>query len=771
MRWLLPVLAALFFLSGMCALIYQVAWLRLLTHVFGVTTWAASVTLGGFMGGLALGSLLAGRLADRVRSPLIWFGIAECLVGVTALASRLALRLAEQIYVQVAPAFPDDLGPLTAVRFVLTITVLLVPTTLMGATLPLVVKSSLLRGAGLAERVSVLYATNTAGAIAGTLLAGFVLVGGIGIGASFQLAALINFLIGITAIIMGRRQGPASSVDAGAVALGHTAEPSAGAAVSRSFRHAVLVVFVFSGFVSLALEVIWFRVLLLHLQLTTYAFTIMLATVLAGIAAGSAAVAPFMRRRWQWPLILGVLELMIGVSAVLSLLLLGAAHGVVELLGQITSGFLRGGPERFVAPTLSFMALFPTTFLLGAAFPIGLTLWSIDVDDPKRTGQRIGLFYSLNVCGAILGSMLAGFVLLPVLGSQNSVALLGTLTVVAGLALVLFQPRRALRIPIAAAGLLTLIPAIALTPDPFDVAAARRYPGDQILWTEEGLQSTVSVQEAPNGERRLFLDGMSQASDERLTVTVHRMIGMLPVAVHADPKRVLVVGLGGGVTGGAASQVSGVDVHVVELTDSVVRAAELFSHVNNDVTNRPNVRTRIDDGRNYMLLTRNRYDVLTADIIRPNTAGAGNLYSREYFELARRVLDEDGLMLQWVGGLPDAHQKALVRTFISVFPDTTLWQQMLMIGSKKPLQLREADFDRKLRDRATADALGLIGIKSFSDLLAQYVAGPDELRAHVGDGLILTDDRPAVEYFLSLPNAGPGTLDKVRGDVRRHVVP
>jgi spermidine synthase len=381
------------------------------------------------------------------------------------------------------------------------------------------------------------------------------------------------------------------------------------------------------------------------------------------------------------------------------------------------------------------------------------------------------VFYSLNVFGAILGSLLAGFLLLPMFGSQNSVALLGSLTVGSGLLLLLLQPAQRWRWPVGIAGLAALIPAIVLTPDPFDVAVAWRFPGDQILWTEEGLQSTVTVQESTlSGERRLYLDGMPQAADERMTITIHRTIGMLPAAVHPDPRNVLVVGLGGGVTAGAVSLISGTDVEVVELTDSVVRAAEWFDYVNHNVVRRPNVKIRIDDGRNFMLLTDKRYDVLTADIIRPNTAGAGNLYSREYFELARRVLNDDGFMLQWVGGLPETHQKALVRTFLSVYPDATLWQHSLMIGSKRPLQLRAAELERKLRDRATADALALIGIRSFSDLLGQYVAGPDELRAHVGDGLILTDDRPAVEYFLSLPNDGQGTLDRLRGDVRRHVV-
>jgi len=147
----------------------------------------------------------------------------------------------------------------------------------------------------------------------------------------------------------------------------------------------------------------------------------------------------------------------------------------------------------------------------------------------------------------------------------------------------------------------------------------------------------------------------------------------------------------------------------------------------------------------------------------------GNLYSREYFELARRVLNDDGLMLQWVEWLTETQQKAQVRTFLSVFPNATLWQGGLLIGSKQPLQLNELDFNRKLQDRATREALGLIGINSFDDLLTMYRAGPEELQAHVGDGLVLTDDRPAMEYFLSLPDDGPGTLNTVGGDVMRHV--
>lgn len=765
--WLVFTLAVLFFLSGACALVYQGLWLRMLSHVFGVTTWAASTVLGVFMAGLAIGSFAAGRLSDRVRSPLLWFGVAEVLVGLSALGSRFALDYAEQLYILIAPSLPDSLGPLTLVRFLLTLIVLLVPTTLMGSTLPLVVRSTVFRDGDLGQRVSLLYATNTAGAIAGTLLAGYVLIGGFGLDFSFKLGAATNLGIGILAIAIAWRTRHRLATETGR----SEASPSAGETnLTPAFQRAVLIVFALSGLASLALEVIWFRILTLFLESTTYAFTIMLATVLAGIAAGSAVVAPVIRRSWPWPTILAVLELLIGISAVLSLTALAHAQDVVALLSPL-AGQGRSAVERLVPPVFSFMALFPTTLLLGAAFPIGLKLWTHD-SASAGTGERIGVFYSLNVCGAIVGSMSAGFVLLPWLGAQRSLVAVASIGLVSGLLLLFTLPRGRATLPLAVVGVAAFALAAITTPEPAESAIARRYPGDRLIWREDGIQATVSVHQTPGGGRRMFLDGMSQAADDPQTLGVHRLIGHLPMAIHPDPKQALVVGLGGGVTPGAVAQHAGVQVDVIELSESVIRGADLFRDVNADVLRQPNVRYRIDDGRNYLLLTTRKYDIITADIIRPYTAGAGNLYSREYFELARDALADDGIMMQWVAGLPEAQHKAIMRTFLTVFPDATLWSPTLLIGSKQPLRLSQQSFERKLANPSTREALASIGVTSFADLLKLYVAGPNEVRNYVGSGPLLTDDRPLVEYFLSLPpGEGRTDLGRVRGDVNRLVVP
>jgi spermidine synthase len=298
-----------------------------------------------------------------------------------------------------------------------------------------------------------------------------------------------------------------------------------------------------------------------------------------------------------------------------------------------------------------------------------------------------------------------------------------------------------------------------------------RHP-QPILWREEGAQTTVSVHRRPGGELVMYLDGLHQANDSLEMVRVHRQIGLLALALHPHPRSALVIGLGGGGTAGAASRHAGVTLDIVELSEAVVRGSNWFRAVNHDVLRAPNARLHVDDGRNFLLLGRRRYDVITADIIQPAHAGAGSLYSAEYFRLGRAALQDGGLMLQWIGRREATPYKLIMRTFLSVFPHATLWADgSLMVGSVQPLRLSRAAFERKLADRATTVALQDIGLGSFDALLARYTAGPEEMRALVGAGEILTDDRPLVEYFKTLP-AGEAAIDLggVTGDARRHVV-
>jgi spermidine synthase len=250
----------------------------------------------------------------------------------------------------------------------------------------------------------------------------------------------------------------------------------------------------------------------------------------------------------------------------------------------------------------------------------------------------------------------------------------------------------------------------------------------------------------------------------------HRLLGQLPLALHPDPRRALVIGLGGGATPGAMSRQAGVEIEVVELSTALVDGADRLRHVNDDVLRRPNVRLRVDDGRNYLLLASRRYDVITADIIRPFHAGAGNLYSAEYFRLASEALADDGLMAQWVDTSSETQYRLIVRTFQSVFPHTTAWADgRLLIGAKGPLRLDPGDYAQRLRDPAAREALAALGLDSADALLSLCTAGPDALRRLVGPGPLLTDDRPLIEYFLTLPPGDrPVDVARLREDEGAH---
>ncbi len=747
--WLVALLVVLFFFSGLSGLIYQVLWLRLLGLVFGVTVYAASTVLASFMTGLALGSYSAGKFVDRAKNPLFWFGALEVSIGILALLTPIALKGVEQLYVSLYAAMPAAPELIVVVRFVLAFIVLVAPTTLMGASLPIIIKSSLLRAEGLGERVSLLYATNTAGAIAGTLLAGFYLIGSLGMQAAFEIAATFNVGVGLIAMLASRAFNPARQ-SAGETDAAKTESRSAEQYSDRA-RKVVLFVFALSGFVSLGLEVVWFRVLVLLLPATTYAFTIMLATVLFGLAAGSYLVAPLMRFKWNWLYVLALAELAIGILAILSVALMAQTYDLLPAVKPNLPALFQG--DLGLSVVASLLAILPATLLLGAAFPIGMRIWASG-GDAAHTGERVGVFYSLNVFGAILGALSVGFILLPTFGSQASFLFLSALALIAGLALLLLmpRPRRAFSFATGIAAILIFAASAAAQPNPFSVALAHRYPNEKLLWQEEGAQTTVSIHERENGIRVMYLDGLHQANDGAGMVSYHRLIGHLAMAIHNNPRDVLIVGLGGGATPGAASRYGGAKMDIIELSSTVVRGAYGFAHVNYDVIRRPNVNLRIDDGRNYMLLTPKRYDVMTADVIEPFHAGAGNLYSAEYFRLVRNVLKDDGLMVQWIGQGTETEYKLLMRTFLSVFPNATLWANgSLLVGTKQPLGLDSVAFAQKLRDPETRDALESIGIFDFDHLLSYFTAGPNEMKKYVGAGDILTDDRPIIEYFLSLP--------------------
>ncbi len=767
-RFVLPALCFLFFFSGACALVYQVLWLRTLGWVFGVTVYAASAVWATFMAGLAVGSGVAGLVADRVRNPLRWFGATELLIGGTALVTPTVLSRLQQAYVAAYPSLAHSPAGLLGAHLAMAFVVLIVPTSLMGATLPLVIKASTFRTSTLGNQLGLLYASNAAGAIIGTVAAGLYLIPQRGIHGTFLTAAALNLFVGLSAIAMSLRPGSLTAVTPEVVRLKPDATEPAEHLTAGRLR-VVLAVFAISGAVSLALEVVWFRVLTLFLRPTVYGFAVMLAMILVGISTGSFLVTPLLNRRLRSMAVLAGLELAIGIGIVLSLRPLVYLPTLSDRLTPLVASFM---PEYLGYPIAgALLAIFPVALLMGLAFPIGLHAWASARRQDEHTAGRVGLFYSLNVAGAIVGSIVAGFVMLPKHGSGTSLVMLGCLSFASGLALLAASGlSRQARISSALVASALFAAAVWWSPDPFVQFVAQRYPGQSIVWQEEGVEATVVVHKNHRDELTMTINGNHQASTDESTAYVHRRIGHLPMAIHPGPRTALVIGLGGGATAGAVSINDGVDVDVVELAGSVVRGARFLESINYGVLSRPNVHLRVDDGRNYLMLTPRRYDVITADVIHPIFAGSGNLYSAEYFRLMRRVLNPGGIVLQWVAGT-EAEYKTIARTFLSVFPGTTAWVGGgLLVGSVEPLRLRRSDFEWKLKMPGSRQGLHDLNVESFDALLAAFTAGPEELGAFVGPGDLLTDDRPQVEYFLSLPRDHDVDLSSLKGDVRRFVV-
>lgn len=743
----MPLVLFLFFFSGACGLAYQVLWVRQLSFVFGVTAYAAGTVLAAFMAGLALGSWLAGPLLHRVGRPLRAFGVAEILIGGSAIATPWALGAAAMLYRGLYAVAPDSFALQTLARFACAFLVLLVPTVMMGMTLPLLSASPLLRGERFASRVSALYAANTAGAVTGALLAGFVLIGAIGIGRTFLLTASVNALVGVSALALDRRLARAATAPAPFI--------TSAAALPRGPAVAWWVMFA-SGFASLALEVIWFRLMTQQLDATTYAFTTMLAVVLIGIALGGALSVRLLRRNADWLAWLTVVQAATAVAVLV---------GVGILTWERPLGL---APMRAM-PRIVLLVLLPS-LLMGISFPLLLKLGvpssSTSHEDATR-GRLVGRFYSVNVLGAILGSIAGGFFIVPAVGTWAALLLLAAVFLAAGAALALAHTNRKWTISATAAGAVLFAYLATTLPDPFIVAMRRRAPaGSTEIFRDDGVQTAVTVYET-TFQRTLNVGGLHQANDSPAMVRLHRQIGVLPMALHPRPAAALVIGLGGGATAGAVSQHQATQVQVVELSESVRKAAPYFSHVTYDVLNRPNVRVRVDDGRNFLALSGERFDVVTADIIQPVHAGAGHLYSREYFELVRRALQPGGLTLQWIGHREKAHYTLIMRTFLEVFPHATLWLDgQLMVGSVEPLRLDRGAFEAKRQHPETRQAMADVGLESFETLRSWYTAGPFEMRAFVGEGPVLTDDRPLVEYHRSLP-AGhePLDLSTLRGAV------
>ena len=752
------VVLAVCFLSGVSGLLYEVVWARMLHLLFGDTVLAVSTVLASFMAGLAMGSFWIGRYIDRRRRVLAVYAGLEAGIGLSALLLPVVLQALTPLYVWLHQSLSSSFWLFSLVRFLLAFCLLCVPTALMGATLPVLSRYLVQSSATLGWNVGALYAFNTGGAVLGCFTAGYALIGSVGLSRTVWIGAALNFAIALVAWLgqrwieaPGAREVPSSSPrdTAPAVAL-----------YDRTVRR-VLWSFALAGCAALSYEVIWTRALTFFVGNSTYAFSAMLTTFLCGLALGSALVARISDRSANVLALLGALQVGIGVYGILTIAILGRLFYGLDGWWEGFSNAYWGAPLGLTF-LKTFVVILPPTLCMGATFPL---VSKIVAQGPDMVGRGVGRAYACNTLGAIVGAWVSGFVAIPLLGIHHSLALTALLSLGTGGVLLASSSTSRRRQGVLYAGALSCFIAVMVTTPTFRFADIAGEPEKTVLHYDEDVAGVVKVATDIYDRKLLSINGWSVAGtgspnpDVALVndyPEIQKMLAHLPMLLHPAPRRVLVIGFGAGGTAWSLSRYAALRrLDIVEFVPGVIRAARFFPEVNHDVLTDPRVRVIIDDGRNYLLVTPETYDVLSVDTLDPKHAGNGNLYTREFYELSRRVLKPGGVFVQWLPyhQVDNASLKMIARTFQDVYPHATMWLNRfkgytLLLGTLEPLQIDVARLDAHFRTPAVQRDLAEVHVGTPWQFLESFAMRSDTVRRYaVGSARLNTYDHPYVEFY------------------------
>jgi len=736
-----PVLFLLFFGSGVAALTYEVVWIRALSLVLSITVYSLTTVLCSFMAGLGLGSLVGAVVADRSARPLWLFGWLEIGIGVTGVIVPTVLAQLAPAYVAIHGAFGGEGLLFGTARFLLAFTVLLVPSTLMGVTLPLLSRVAIDRPGVAGRGAGGLYAANTLGAVSGCVLAGFVLVPALGLQASSFVAAGVNLLVASAALLLGRQLLlPVLQQHEGAAPA---------PALSPQARLAVLA-YAISGFTAMGYEVLWTRALEPYTHNSTYAYSAMLATFLLGLAIGSAVFAPLADRSAKPVLLLGRLQLGLGASVLLALLVYMGFETLVPWTAEAMGGLDSWSRVIALIFTEAGVTMLASTLLLGAMFPV---VARVAVDSMARVGRRVGSVYVANTLGSILGSLCVGFGLLPWLGVRGAFTVLIAVNLLLAAWLCLAGSRGLQgRLTAAVAGVVLVALLVLVPEDLFRGQFEDRF--GSLLFYREEVTDTVMVTEAENGSRVIrYADGRGTAGTA--TYVEDRMYAHIPMLLHPGAKRVLQIGFGVGNTLSSVAQHPIESAICVELSPGVIDAAPFFAESNRNVLSDPRVRLVVHDGRNYILTSDEEFDVIRMDPPELHTAGVVNLYTKEFLELARDHLAEGGIFSVWINNVmtPEDDIRMLLRTLRSVFPYVSLWHgpalySWVMNASMQPHDPDLPRIEGHFADPEVRADLASIGIRDPFHFLDHYVMSGAELDAYAGEGPLVVDDHTRIDFTV-----------------------
>lgn len=737
----------LFFVSGITGLVYEVAWTRMFVTVFGSTTHALSTVLAAFMAGLALGSIILGRMGDRFRRPIVVYGVLEVLIGVYALLVPWIIGGLPRVYSAVFYAFGQQTLPVTLLRFVLSFLVILIPTTLMGGTLPILSKYAGREFARIGRNIGALYAFNTFGAVIGSFVTGFFLLELIGVSASVYLAAAVSIAVGAIAVTSGSQTGKRTTPEV-------SERPVVGRALPAFSSFIVLLAIGISGGAALAYEVIYTKVLVFSLGSTAHVFSLMLTTFLVGLALGSFVTSRLIDRSDRPSDLFGIIEIMIGATALGSIYLLSKLNFTNEYLvirdagGNLFS--LRGAGFLQAASIMLVPALF-----MGSAFPVVTRIYTRQ----DLVSSSVGRIYFFNTIGAVAGSLIAGFVLVPLLGSARSIAFVASFNIAAGVMLFACEGKRRAWMGAAAVSLVALVVvAFVIDPAVFARTFNIKEPDSDLLYFKEGVSGTVTVHRYPDYDL-LAIDGVNVAGTSDMLRVTQKLQGHLPILLADDKQKVAHIGFGSGETLRILTLHGAHAIDGVEICRDVIDVAKrFFLALNKNVFSEPNVNIVIMDGKNYVLLTKDDYDIIMTDSIYPGTGGASALYTYDHFKTVRDKLKPGGIASCWLPlDLSPQDMRVALKAFSDAFPDMGIWycymtfsQHALLVGKKDaPIRIDLAKITEAFSDSTIRDDFRSILIDDPFTLISCFFADGDAVRQFCGDAPRHSDDHPILEFGLA----------------------
>src|SRR6266566_363794 len=767
----------LFFLSGATGLIYELLWVRVLYQSFGSTIQSVTTVVAAYMGGLGLGAWLFGRRVDRTPRPAVLYGRLEIAIGIFGILSPLVLGLAHWVYIGTAGALALGGAASVALRFGLAALVLLIPTTLMGGTLPVLTRALMGEDRALLKpSLGRLYGLNTLGAMTGTALAGFLLIEFVGVRASLWATAALNLAIGVIAIRFGRRQ---EAVEASQSSGEDLHQPPR---TSTALQNLALALLALTAFASLLNEIAWTRVLIMIVGGSTYAFTLILFVFLLGIGLGSIIVARRSAPRAETAATAGLAQGVTGVGAAALFVFFGFLPSYIIAVFQI--------PDLSATSRLMLMGVAVGAVVLVPAIGMGMTfplLTDLTAQRRAARGADVGAAYALNTVGSILGAVITGFVLVVALGTQATLRVGLVVNGLAALALAWLAARgvaegsaedRRLRVRVLGAAILGTVAVVVAAAGPgwstrlidlgptiyarqrMDKTARRlflEHRGVRQLRFREGPNATVSVWEGEAG-RSLRVNGKVDASD-RGDMDTQVMLGLAPLVSRPQAKSSLVVGYGTGVTASVLAAAPGMTrVKIVEIEPAVLQMDSLFRSVNASVLTWPNVRVVVDDARSALQLDRDRYDVIVSEPSNPWIAGIATLYTPEFFRIAQGRLSDDGVFCQWIQlyQLPLPVVAGIVRSLRQVFPHVNVWfggtADLLVLGSSRPLNYDRTWLARLIGRGGPLKGLATewLSIDSPDAYFGRMLLGDSgAIRLVARAAFVHTDDRPRLEFVAA----------------------